>query len=79
MKHFVRAFKEIGAALLGALSIIAAVGLPIGLLLLLCNWFTMLFGEFFAIVATIFVWILLAGIALGIFYSIQERKENCND
>lgn len=79
MKHFIRAFKEIGTGLLGAISIIAAIGLPLGFMLFLCRWFTMLFGEFFAIIATMFVIVLVAGIALGIFYAIQERKENGND
>ena len=79
MKHFVRAFKEVGTALLGSLAIIAAIGLPVVFFLLLGRWFMILFGEFFAIVATLFVTVLLVSIALGIYYSIQERKENNND
>ena len=79
MKHFVRAFKEVGTALLGASAIIAAIGLPTAFLLLLCDWFTILFGEFFAIVAILLVTVLLASIVLGIYYSVQERKENSND
>ena len=79
MKHFVRAFKEVGTALLGASAIIAAIGLPIVFLLLLCDWFAILFGEFFAIVATLVVAVLLVSIALGIYYSVQERKGKHND
>ena len=79
MKHFVRAFKEVSTALLGSLTIIAAIGLPVVFLLLLGRWFTILFGEFFAIVATLFVAVLLISIALGIYYSVQERKGNSND
>lgn len=79
MKHFIRAFKEVSTALLGTLTIIATIGLPVVFLLLLGRWFTILFGEFFAIVATLFVTVLLASIALGIYYSVQERKGNSND
>ena len=79
MKHFIRAFKEVGSGLLGAVSIIAVIGVPICTMIFIGQLMISLMGEVLGFIITIFITFLFAIFILGIYYSIQERKENSND
>lgn len=79
MKHFIRAFKEIGSGFLGGIFILASIGIPICSMLFIGRIMITLLGEVLGIIVTVGIIFLFACFILGIYYSIQERKENGND